>query len=154
MTWVDKMTIEYKNGVDLLKRYKFGLSDSPEDEEEKHVINGMISDMSYALEWMKRGRRPGNLRGIERRSVYQRTALVDMNLFPSLDIEPERTITESEKKRLYEILVNLSDRERQCYLMHMSYGMSYSEIAEALNIARPTVQTFVERAQRKIKKIA
>jgi len=109
--------------------------------------------MSFSIEWLKKGRRPGNLRGIDKRSAYQRRALVDMDLFPSLEIEPEeKTLDQEEKHALIKMLAELSHRERQCFLLHQANGLSYSEVQRELGIGRSTVQKYVERAKKKIKK--
>ena len=153
-TWVDRLIEEYSVGKRELEQYRETL-DKYEDEIEYDAVTGMISDMKFALEWMKRGRRPGNRRGIEKQNVYQRTALLDPNLFPALDLETEeRVLTDREKRMIVDILWELSYRERQCYLLHMAYGMSYAEIGKELNIARSTVQQYVERAKQKIRKLA
>lgn len=156
LTWVDKLIDEYTLGKQKLTEYRETIDRTEAaGQDEYDVVGGMISDMSYALQWMKTGRRPGNRRGIERQSVYQRTALLDPDLFPSIDLEQrERVLTEDEKRKIIDILWTLSTRERQCYLLHMSYGMSYAEIALELKISRRTVQQYVERAKEKIKNIA
>nr|WP_150959341.1 sigma-70 family RNA polymerase sigma factor [Aneurinibacillus sp. XH2] len=152
-TWVDKIIPEYNEGKKKLEDYRQSLDRTNEiGQSEFEVVGGMIGDMRYALEWMRTGRRPGNRRGIERQSVYQRTALLDPDLFPSLDLEPqERVLDDDEKRKIVDILWNLSARERQCYLLHMSYGMSYAEVAQELGLSRRTVQQYVERARAKIK---
>ena len=153
-TWIDRLIKEYSIGKRELERYRKKL-DRYEDEIEYDAVTGMIGDMRFALEWMKRGRRPGNRRGVEKQDVYRRTVLLDPNLFPALDLETEeRVLTDREKRMIIDILWELSYRERQCYLLHMAYGMSYSEIGKELNISRRTVQQYVERAKKKIKKIA
>ena len=48
------------------------------------------------------------------------------------------------------ILLCLSHRERQCYLLHMAEGWSLQEIADELKISKSTVQKYVERAKNKI----
>lgn len=172
--WADKMIIEYEDGRRDLGRMKGELEDNNArligdkkldeldvaareqidlNNQDKIQINSMINDMSFAIDWMKTGRRPGNLRGIDRRSVYQRTALVDMDLMPSLDIVPEqRELENIEKQALMDMLIDLSHRERQCYLLHMAQGWSMQEIADELKIKKPTVQKFIERARNKIKR--
>ena len=151
--WVDRMIIEYEDGRKDLQRIKNNLGDSEVDKMDRAQVNGMINDMSFAIDWMKTGRRPGNLRGIDKRSVYQRRILVDMDLMPSLDIQPEpRELGEEEKQALYNMLIDLSHRERQCYLLHMAQGWSMQEIADELGIKKPSVQKFIERAKLKIKR--
>lgn len=150
--WADKLITEYETGRKQLRQMKRKLNlELLEDKQDEKQINSMISDMSFSIEWMKLGRRPGNMRGIDKRSAYQRRALIDMDLFPSLDIEPEeKEISEEQKRLLVNILVDLSHRERQCYLLHMAQGLSLSEIAKELKIARGTVQQYVNRAKEKI----
>lgn len=136
-----------------LEAYKQSLDkENAAEADEFKIVGGMISDLNYSMEWLERGRRPGNRRGIERQSVYQRTALLDVDLFPSLNLEPEREIPsdDADKRALIDILWNLSNRERQCYVLHMSHGMSYSEIAREIGVTRTSVQKFVERAKKKI----
>ncbi|RFA37048.1 Fis family transcriptional regulator [Virgibacillus dokdonensis] len=150
--WADKLITEYETGRKQLRQMKRKLNlELLKDKQDEKQINSMISDMSFSIEWMKLGRRPGNMRGIDKRSAYQRRALIDMDLFPSLDIEPEeKEISEEQKHLLVNILMDLSHRERQCYLLHMAQGYSMREVAEELNISKASVQKFIERAKSKI----
>src|SRR5699024_6021726 len=131
--WADKLLIEYEDGRKELTHIKNELGNTDLDQEDTKQINSMINDMSFSIEWLKKGRRPGNLRGIDKRSAYQRRALIDMDLFPSLEVEPEeRALNQEEKGAIIDILANLSHRERQCYLLHMANGLSLSEIGKEL----------------------
>lgn len=151
--WVDELVWQYSDGKKKLEAYHASLDrEDPVAKEEVPIVGGMISDMQYALEWMQRGRRPGSRRGIDKRSVYQRTELMDMDLFSNLDVKPAASsLTNEQKRKLVEILLLLSLRERHCYMLHMSYGLTYADIAEELNLSRNTVRTFVDRAKEKIK---
>lgn len=155
-TWVESLIDEYTVGKKSLEDYREKLNlDIPAEEEDHKIVSEMISDMQYALDWMKKGRRPGNRRGIDRRSVYQKTSLMDMDIFPEINIEqPKRILTDDEKVRIVEVLMELSARERQCYLMHMAQGKSYAQISEVLEISRRTVQQYVERAKKKVQNYA
>lgn len=67
---------------DLIKQYNMTLKQLREaqkdaKEEDVKILTDMISDISYSLEWMKKTRRPGNRRGIERLAVYQRERVCD-----------------------------------------------------------------------------
>lgn len=69
-TWVETLINEYTLGKRELEELRGKLDmENPVDYEDYKTITGMISDMQYSLEWMKKGRRQGNLRGIDRR-VY------------------------------------------------------------------------------------
>src|SRR5690625_135832 len=87
--WADDLIVEYEQGREGLREMKKVLSDTEYDKLDKRQINSMIRTMSFSIDWMKTGKEPGNLRGIDRRSIYQRRVLMDMELFPSLEIYPE-----------------------------------------------------------------
>lgn len=149
-TWTDQLIEEYNTGRKQLEQYRNRL-DNDLDHNEHRIVSEMISDMDYALEWMKIGRKPDARRGIDRRSVYQRTAYMSMDIFPALDLEPEETeITQEQKKKIVEVLMHLSDRERECYLLHMAQGLSMNAIALELGIRKGTVQDYILRAKSKI----
>lgn len=170
--WADVFLMQYEDGRKGLESMKGQLDDQnveligdrgfkevdiqtkkaiERNRQDKSQINSMISDMSFAIDWMKTGRRPGNMRGIDKRSAYQRRALIDMDLFPSLDIEPkERQLEQEEREKLREILILLSHRERQCYLLHMANGLSFSEIGTELGLSKWTARGYVDRAKKKI----
>lgn len=149
--WADKLILEYEEGRRDLHKMKRKLGDSEWDLQDKTHINSMINDMTFAIDWMKIGRMPGSLRGIDKRSAYQRRALIDMDLLPSLDIVPEpRELTEEEKRAIYNVLIDLSHRERQCFLLHAALGWSFQSIADELKISKSSVQKYIERAKNKI----
>lgn len=151
--WIDQLTSEYEVGRKELNEMRESLTDSELDKIDKSRINGMIRDMTFSLNWLKIGREPGNLRGIDRRSIYQRRVIMDMDLFPSLEIEPEQEeLSDEDKQAIIDILTTLSARERQCYVLYNAYEMSMSEVAAELKITKSSVQTFINRANGKINK--
>ncbi|WP_216624460.1 sigma-70 family RNA polymerase sigma factor [Paenibacillus foliorum] len=122
---------------------------------DKELINGMISDVQYAIEWMRTGICPGNRRGIERRAAYQREKLMDPSQMQTYieqqhRLTPASVITEHQRDQLEHALSQLSSRERECYELH--YGMCYSfqEIASLLALKKGTVQYYLQTAQKKI----
>ncbi|MBM7580022.1 sigma factor-like helix-turn-helix DNA-binding protein [Jeotgalibacillus terrae] len=154
-TWVEQMIEEYAKGKYQLIKYRESLDmKNPANADEHRIVSTMISDMEYSLQWMRKGRRPHSRRGIDRRANYQRTALLDMELFPSLNLEVEEAvIPKRERDIIIDLLMDMSFRERECYLLHMAQGCSMSEIADELNITKPTVQTHIIRAKRKVKRL-
>jgi|SRR5690625_336741 len=151
LMWVDQLINEYTEGRKELIETREKLTDSEIDNLDKRQVNGMIRDMTFSLSWLKIGREPGALRGIDRRSAYQRRVLMDMDLFPSLEIQPDQEeISNEDKKAIIDILIDLSVRERQSYVLHNAYEMSMADIADELGISKSAVQTFLERANRKI----
>jgi positive control factor len=153
---------------ELLQEYKETLKETiklleTSSDEDKKVIKGMISDLEFAIEWMSTGRRPDNKRGIERRAAYQREKPFDPLLMQKYfrssdpvykwdDHEKEHVITEWDRQRIEDALSVLTKREREVYMMSRGYCLTYSEIANYLCISSSSVQTMIERAEKKIQK--
>ncbi|SFA55543.1 RNA polymerase sigma-70 factor, ECF subfamily [Parageobacillus thermantarcticus] len=149
---------EYKKSLKMARKMYIKAS-----EEDKKIIRGMISDLEFAIEWMETSRMPGNRRGIERRAAYQREKPFDPLLMQKFfrssepvyewdDHEEESLITEWDRQRIEDALSVLTDREREVYLMSRGYCLTYSEIANYLCISSSSVQTMIERAEKKIRK--
>ncbi|MED1508723.1 sigma-70 family RNA polymerase sigma factor [Bacillus proteolyticus] len=152
---------------DLIKQYNATLRKLREvqkgaKEEDLKVLTDMISDISYSLEWMKKARRPGNHRGGERLAAYQRERAcdpllmqryfrsMDDNLYEWDNHQQEHAIGEWDKIRLEDALSLLTEREKEVYLMSRGYCLTYREIARYLNVTCSTVQSMIERAEKKI----
>jgi positive control factor len=155
---MEELLKQYRESLRLAKKLLEKASD-----EDKKIIRGMISDLEFAIEWMTTGRRPGNRRGIERRAAYQREKPFDPLLMQKFfrsseptyewdDHQEESLITEWDRQRIEDALSVLADREREVYLMSRGYCLTYSEIANYLCISSSSVQTMIERAEKKIKK--
>lgn len=131
-------------------------------EEDKSILGSMAGDLEYALEWMKTGRKPGNRRGVERLAAYQRERSYDsltlQKFFRSTSDSYEWTekgyeesvITEWDKTSIEDTLSVLTDRERDIYLMSRGQMLSYEQIAQMLDISKSSIQTTIERAEKKI----
>ncbi|MBN6206369.1 sigma-70 family RNA polymerase sigma factor [Ralstonia pickettii] len=173
-SWADKLLLEYGEGRKDLSETKSDLNNDIDylvggkepheiDLETKELINvkkedikqisSMIRDMTFSMNWMKIGREPGKLRGIDRRSVYQRRVIMDMDLYPSLDIEPEQEeLTNEDKSAIVDVLIDLSVRERQCYILHNAYRMSMADIGKEIGVSKSSVQKYIVRAKEKVNK--
>lgn len=145
---------QYNKTLRELERLK---ANAPEADEK--IITGMISDVRYALEWMRTARQPNLRRGIERRSAYQRTIKMNplhmQQYLKSLDMdmefdEQEEKISHWDQVRLEDALSRLTEREKEIYVMNIAGMMSQEEIAYKLNISRRTVRTTLDRAKDKI----
>lgn len=153
---------------ELLKQYRESLQLARKllemaSDEDKKIIRGIISDLEFVIEWLTTGRQPGHKRGIERRAAYQREKPFDPLLMQKYfrssepiyewdDHERESVITSWDRERIEDALSVLTDREREVYLMSRGYCLTYGEIANYLCISSSSVQTMIERAERKIKK--
>lgn len=157
MLWVKERLREYGKGKRTLEKYRAKLiGDNDPDrltdgvQEEVDVVSGMIADMNYAMEWMRSGRRPHSRKGIDKHDAYSKAVLMDMELFPIVKPEEEIAVSIEKKQQLAKILMTLSQRELQCYLLHMAQGMSLAEIGRELKITKRTVQFYIEKAKAKV----
>lgn len=129
-----------------------------QDKAERGIIGGMISECEYAAEWLESGRRPGNIRGVER--PYQVRSWDPKWLEEyhssssrfSMSREPSRDLTDDERFRIEEAMHECSPREKQCFILYHAHGMTLEEIAMELHVGKSTVQTYIERASEKIEK--
>jgi RNA polymerase sigma-70 factor (ECF subfamily) len=145
MTWVDELIREYSNEKKQLELYRQTIDRTHAyGQVEAQIVSGMIGEMQYALSWMKRGRRPGNRRGIERQKVYNRAVLA------KLVQEQMPNLTENEKRKIVDALFELTPRERKCFILHMAYGLTFQEIADMMKLSKSSVQVFLQRAKRKL----
>ncbi|MBP3950324.1 sigma-70 family RNA polymerase sigma factor [Bacillus suaedae] len=151
---------------DLLKQYgstlyKLEKFKSSVCKDEQEIVSGMISDLRFTIEWLRTGKRPGARRGIERRAAYQRERSEDPLVIQRYvrstaddhnwtDIQQESCVTEWDRTRIEDALSVLTEREKEMYLMSRGGMMSFEQIARMLVVSKSTVQTTIERAEKKI----
>ncbi|MBM7631113.1 sigma factor-like helix-turn-helix DNA-binding protein [Geomicrobium sediminis] len=152
LTWADELIRQYLRTISDLKDQSTLLSDNELDIEDRKKINSMIRDLQDSVQWMETGREPGARRGIDQRSVYQSTALMDTDIFPSLAVDEEQPLTTYERRRVAIVLRLLSKQERICYALFKAYELPQQQIAEEMNLSRQSVRTYIDRAEKKIKK--
>nr|WP_278187292.1 MULTISPECIES: sigma-70 family RNA polymerase sigma factor [Bacillaceae] len=149
---------EYRKSLREAKRMKADLDNlkkpSLRDEEDKKAIAGMISDLEFALEWMKSGRNPDARRGIDKHGVY----LTDPAVLDVLPVHPfYKEISQDgtgwngmNNEIIEDALCTLTVREKDIFLMIKVEGITYEYTAELLGIKKSTVQSHLERAEKKI----
>lgn len=133
-------------------------------EHQRSIFSSCKSDVDYAIYWMENGHAPGATRGIERRAVYEREKVINPLLIQqyfrasdpvySWDDRPQRedVISTDDKERIEMALSDLTEREREMYLLYKTKGISQYKIADMFYVTRNTVKTTLARAERKIKK--
>ena len=139
---IAELITQYSAGIRDLDRYRRSLDRTDiYQAEESRTIAGMLSDMRYSLEWMRRGRRPGSRKGAEKRDIYRRREL----------IESMQPMTAEEERRLIDCMAVMTERELTCWLLHMAHGLTFQEIGDRLGLSRHTVRVFVDRAKAKVR---
>lgn len=154
---------------ELIKEYRKAVKDARKllngclPEEEK-TIQAMITDLTYAIEWMERGHdNTSHHAGIYRAALggyeKRRVLLEGIENFAATkyfthlllgEEQAERQLSIDEKNLIGECLSGLSERQMTVYILHTAHVRTYEEIAEELCIKVSTVQTHIERAREKI----
>ena len=167
--WADKLLEEYDRSLsDLRAQQKITaaqdkrLRDSDEPvfskplQDKKSILNSMENSMVFAMDWMEKGRNPDLQRGADKHAVYQRQFFESLDVIPDIaeqiyDINTkELHLTELEKKQLAKIFASWSRRERDCFIARTVEQKTFQQIADEIGVGRSTVQSYVERAKRKM----
>lgn len=144
-----KLMYEYKQSLREMKvAYEAA---NPEDQK---IIGGMIRDMEYAVKWMENGRDPERKHvDAERTRVYLTDpAVVDAVQYDVLNHEVYGEISQFDRERIEDALCELTKREKEVYILAKVELLSYGEIAELLVMSKTSVQTYMERAIKKIER--
>lgn len=159
--WADELIREYTNGrKDLLARKERLNADDPADAEDLKAINSMIDSMTFSIDWMETGRQPGTYRGMDKQKQYQRQFFESVETIPDIieqldiDINDRQLEIETEQKiMLTDLFVSMSHRERECFILHCGHGMSMGKIATRIGVSKATVQSYINRARKKVEEI-
>lgn len=66
---------EYKQSLKATRKLKESVP-----EEDQKVVSQIISSLEFSIEWMQTGRMPGNIRSIEKQSVYKNNKFWDSSI--------------------------------------------------------------------------
>lgn len=142
--WADKLITQYEEGRKELKNINI------ENISDKEKVNSMISSMTYSIDWLKIGHDPEVFRGVDISQAYHKQFYGNMDLFPAALQPEEREITDEERDAVLIMLMSLTPRERECFVLHHAYMLTQYDIAKELGIGRTSVQKYLERAKKKI----
>lgn len=146
---------EYKQSLRALKEMKAAIEAKPElleqDLQDKTLINSMISEVEFAIQWMVSGRNPDARRGADRTGAYT----LDPAVLEALPVVPvyksiARELTSLEKEIIEDALCTLTKREKDVFMLVKVEGITFEYTAELLGITKSSVQTYLERVERKI----
>ncbi|SIT91613.1 sigma-70 family RNA polymerase sigma factor [Edaphobacillus lindanitolerans] len=159
--WADHLITEYTVGRKALHAMKERYDENdPYQKQDVSHINSMIDSMTYSMEWMETGREPGTFRGMDKQRQYQRQFFESVETIPDIveelgiDIIERRLEMDTEMKILLtDLFVSMSHRERECFILHSAQGMSMGKIAKTIGVSKATVQSYINRARKKVEEI-
>ncbi|OES45246.1 sigma factor-like helix-turn-helix DNA-binding protein [Domibacillus iocasae] len=145
---------EYKQSLRALKEMKAAIEAKTElleqDLQDKTLINSMISEMEFAIQWMVSGRNPDARRGADRTGAYTLDPKLIEAVVPNRVASEEQKLTADEQWLLDDVLGDLTQRERDVFTLVKAEGITFEYTAELLGLSKSSVQTYLERAERKI----
>ena len=150
------LLVQYKKARRGINEMFKKLGNSERDKVDRTLLNSMYNELGWIIEWIETGSNPEELRGINKRYAYDISYLSNMDVLPDLTEQLERKpleLTDEQKEVLIKVFDRLSDRERDCFILHVTQGMSMQEIADELGISKGSVQMYVKRARGKIKEL-
>lgn len=111
------------------------------DSEIDGIDEPYINSMTYSIDWMETGRQPDN---VDKRDAYRPKQYDEMDVIPDIteQLEKEREplyMDREQRQALIQLFRNLSDRKRECYVMHEAEQLSMQKIAYSLGIKKRTV---------------
>lgn len=161
--WADKLLEEYDHSLSDLRAVKRAtvaeeceVTNISPLQDKKSILNSMENSMVFAMDWMEKGRNPDLQRGADKHAVYQRQFFESLDVIPDIaeqiyDINTkELHLTELEKKQLAKIFASWSRRERDCFIARTVEQKTFQQIADEIGVGRSTVQSYIERAKRKM----
>lgn len=146
---------EYKQSLRALKEMKAAIEAKPElleqDLQDKTLLNSMISETEFAIQWMVSGRNPDARRGADRTGAYTLDPKLLEAVVPNRVASEERKLTADEQWLLDDVMGDLTQREKDVFTLVKAEGITFEYTAELLGVSKSSVQTYLERAERKIK---
>lgn len=150
---------EYRESLAQIRKAKKDLPNGPWGEADHRLLSGMERDLVWVLEWLTTGCQPGNRRGMENRSYDQRQVL-----WSQLSEKAKRRIewresmkmtrTSSIQRLLEQMHQLLSDSEYEAFIAVRGQALSFAQAAALFHCSKSTVQSYVRRAEQKLRKAA
>lgn len=151
------LLIEYrKTRLCVLNKIK-SLENKVDEEDKLSIYKDILKDIDYTIEWLTCGHEPGNYNAIDRSQCY----LVDNDVInkafsesmykKNSDIEYNDIINDVNNKVSY-ALMKLTPKELECFIMVKCEGLSLKQTADLLKINKSTVNGYLTRVSKKIKR--
>lgn len=140
---------ESLKGVRKLKREAQNRRDG-DGKRDTSILGSMERDIEFAIEYMVQGQMPRYSEG-----QYKKVVPVDpQKLLAGVKEQVKQKmpwyIEVVLEEKVRDLLKELSAQEREALLLVKGQGFSYGETAKYMKIKKATVQTYVDRAYKKI----
>lgn len=129
-------------------------------DNEISIVNGMLSDIEYSIDWMAKGKQPNVVRGVPRQAKYKREIPFDSDLLDvmidqgaiiyELD-KPDEEVEEMKEQLVNDLKKSLTPTQQDVFVM-VAQGLERTNIAKVLGISRQAVHETIVRGKRNIKR--
>lgn len=111
----------------------------------------MVSSTEWAIRYMETGEIPGTKWSVARWSIEDREVLFDPQVLDRVFTLPAATpeVSEGVRLMLEHLMMCLSRREREAFMLIKGQGYSYSETAEHMGMSKGSVYNLIKRAEKK-----
>lgn len=144
---------EYKQSYkDLLK-----LEKRVNNINDRRIIKSMLRSTKEIIYWLETGYDPAEVRNDTRIDALvmdhrlMQNVVADALYYTEETTETTET-TDYNKERIRQALEGLTDNERTVFIMIKAELMSFSKVASILGISKSTVQSYLQRAEKKIQR--
>lgn len=166
--WRKQLIKEYGHNKKELELQQTKLT---EDDPDQKVYSSMISEMKYAIKWLKQGYEPR----IYSKSIYNKKLMekglevknrkeviftddnnwlgqiaIHHDVIEGIDEIEEKTLTRDEMKAITTALSILTERQLNCFILHEANMLPMDQIAKEIGVTKATVQTHIEAARKRI----
>ncbi|MED4936271.1 hypothetical protein [Heyndrickxia coagulans] len=112
---------EYKKSLrelnHLKQKYNSKKGRTEKEDVDLQLIDSMISDMQFAIQWLQTGRNPDMRRGVDKTGVY----LTDPRVLDSLRVDrpdhAEKELSREEQELIEDALCTLTVREKDVFML-------------------------------------
>lgn len=146
---------EYKQNYAELLRLEKRVANSEHSKTDGPVIRNMIYTMKQTIDWLETGYDPAEVRANTRIDAIvmdhrlMQDVVAEVLYYNDDAIETMET-TDYNKERIRQALEGLTDNERAVFIMIRVELMPFSKVAKVLGVSKGTVQSYLQRAERKI----
>jgi len=149
---VEELIKEYRKSLEAVNKCRFMIA----DEHSKKLLGNCATSLRYSIEYMEIGKEPGNRRSITNRSYEQRTVPMDPNSYDFLKAAVINKVAQnnlSDEKRVLvdDLLALLTPKQREAFVMVRGNGYSFSQAGKMMKIKETSVQSHVDRAEKKMR---
>lgn len=136
---------------ELIREYRESLRKLRKSKAVPLYRSSMISDTEWTIKYMETGRIPGTKWTVARWSRKDREVLFDPQVMARCFRIPDTTpeVSEGIRLMLENLLMCLSKRERDVFLLVIGQRFTHSQAAEFLGLSRDNVYNLLKRAEKK-----